>query len=75
MDVLWDGPTNAGVLFILTHGAGAPMDSALLTRITAGLVDRGHRVARFEFPYMAARRTGGGRVLPALHHGSAAGLA
>ncbi len=64
MDVLWDGPTNASVLFILTHGAGAPMDSALLTRVTAGLVERGHRVARFEFPYMAARRTGGGRGPP-----------
>lgn len=64
MDLLWDGPANAPIIFLLTHGAGAPMDSALLNRVTAGLTALGHRVGRFEFPYMAARRHGGGRRPP-----------
>src|SRR5688572_23793779 len=64
MDLLVDGPARAARTIILTHGAGAPMDSQLLTAVTAGLVEKGHRVARFEFPYMAARRHGGGRRPP-----------
>lgn len=43
---------------LLAHGAGAPMDSTWMEALTARL--RGHHidVRRFEFPYMAARRTG-----------------
>ncbi|MBI5497224.1 MAG: dienelactone hydrolase family protein [Deltaproteobacteria bacterium] len=61
---LCDGPEAAGALVLLAHGAGGPMDSALLTRLAGGLGGAGHRVVRFEFPYMAARRTGGGRRPP-----------
>jgi len=58
MDLLFDGPDDAGVTLLLAHGAGAPMDSTWMNT-TAGLLgDRGVRVARFEFAYMAARRTG-----------------
>jgi uncharacterized protein len=43
---------------VLAHGAGAPMDSPFLDYVAAGLVTRGLRVVRFEFPYMQARREG-----------------
>jgi predicted alpha/beta-hydrolase family hydrolase len=64
MNLLHDGPEDAPRVLILAHGAGGPMDSALLTRLTLGLAEKGTRVVRFEFPYMAARRTGGGRGMP-----------
>lgn len=54
---LTDGPKR-GPRLVLAHGAGAPMDSPFLERITAGLVERKIRVVRFELPYMAARREG-----------------
>ena len=56
MDFLWNGPED-GPLLVLAHGAGAPMDSAPLTALARGLAEEGLRVARFEFPYMRARRT------------------
>ena len=51
---------QGSVTLVLAHGAGAPMDSDFMEAITSGLVD-GYdvRVARFEFPYMAARREDG----------------
>jgi predicted alpha/beta-hydrolase family hydrolase len=58
MDLLFDGPEAARDRIVLAHGAGAPMDDPFLTAIAAGLGARGLRVARFEFPYMAARRSG-----------------
>lgn len=66
IDWLFDGPNpSAGApLFALAHGAGAPMDSPSLNALAAGLGAAGLRVARFEFPYMAARRTGGKRGAP-----------
>ena len=60
---LFDGPRH-GPLLALAHGAGAPMDSPFLAVMAAGLAERGLRVARFEFPYMRARREGGGRKAP-----------
>jgi predicted alpha/beta-hydrolase family hydrolase len=57
LDYLFDGPVE-GPPVALAHGAGAPMDSPFLARFAAGLAARGCRVARFEFPYMAARRRG-----------------
>ena len=51
----------AGPTVVLAHGAGAPMDSPSLNAIAAGLGDAGMRVARFEFPYMRARREGSRR--------------
>ena len=57
-DFLFDGPNNARVTILLAHGAGAPMDSASMNAVAKVLAAAGFRVARFEFAYMAARRTG-----------------
>ena len=57
-DFLFDGPEEARVTILLAHGAGAPMDSASMSATTKVLAAAGFRVARFEFAYMAARRTG-----------------
>lgn len=51
-------------MLVLAHGAGAPMDSAWMDTVAALLADRGIRVARFEFAYMAARREGARRPTP-----------
>ncbi len=56
---LWNGPVDGTQTLVLAHGSGAPMDSPFLETIASGLADRGVRVARFEFPYMHARRAGG----------------
>jgi predicted alpha/beta-hydrolase family hydrolase len=61
---LLDGPTDAEVTILLAHGAGAPMDSGSMTAATEALAKVGFRVARFEFNYMAARRTSGERKPP-----------
>lgn len=58
-DCLFDGPQDAPVTLALAHGAGAPMDSPFLNTVARGLSSGGVRVARFEFPYMRARRHGG----------------
>src|SRR5579863_2709666 len=60
---LFDGPPQ-GPTLVLAHGAGAPMDSPFLAAMAAGLAERGLRVARFEFSYMAARREGAGSKVP-----------
>lgn len=62
--MLWDGPADAGQVLLLAHGAGAPMDSPFMNGIAQRLAARGCRVARFEFPYMAARRDGDRRPPP-----------
>ncbi|MBM3509754.1 MAG: alpha/beta hydrolase [Alphaproteobacteria bacterium] len=56
-DFLLDGPAK-GKIVALAHGAGAPMDSPFMGAFAQGLAAEGWRVARFEFPYMAARRAG-----------------
>ena len=53
----WNGPQPAPRL-LLAHGAGAGMDSDFMSAVAAGLGQRGVRVARFEFAYMARRRSG-----------------
>ncbi|WP_064685664.1 alpha/beta hydrolase family protein [Rhizobium bangladeshense] len=55
---LLQGPQDAHYTILLAHGAGAPMDSTSMTAAAAALAGVGFRVARFEFAYMAARRTG-----------------
>jgi predicted alpha/beta-hydrolase family hydrolase len=64
MQILIDGPDDAPATLLLAHGAGAPMDSAGMTGISEALVQVGLRVARFEFGYMAARRSGSRRPPP-----------
>lgn len=67
---LIDGPAAAPATLLLAHGAGAPMDSPFMAAIATGLAQRGWRVVRFEFPYMARARLtgrrGGPDRLPAL---------
>lgn len=62
--MLLDGPAGARATLALAHGAGAPMDSPFLDSIARELASRGLRIARFEFPYMAARREDGRRRGP-----------
>jgi predicted alpha/beta-hydrolase family hydrolase len=61
---LVDGPDAAPATLLLAHGAGAPMDSPFLQTIATGLAERGWRVLRFEFPYMAQARRLGQRRAP-----------
>ncbi|MCC7366712.1 MAG: dienelactone hydrolase family protein [Dehalococcoidia bacterium] len=63
-ELLFDGPDEAEWTLVLAHGAGAPMDSAYMDAWAKGLAERGLRVARFEFPYMRARRETGGKRPP-----------
>ncbi len=66
---LWDpAPSRAdgseAPCLILAHGAGAPMDSAFMNRMAQHLAAGGVSVLRFEFPYMAQRRTGASKRPP-----------
>jgi predicted alpha/beta-hydrolase family hydrolase len=63
-DFLFDGPEDARVTILLAHGAGAPMDSASMNAVAKALAEQGFRVARFEFAYMASRRTAAGKKPP-----------
>ena len=60
-DFLTSGPSDAAWTLLLAHGAGAGMETPFLEQMSALLTARGIRVVRFEFGYMAARRTGGKR--------------
>jgi len=51
-------------LFIFAHGAGAPMDSEFMEQMAILLAEREIGVVRFEFPYMAQRRSGGSKRPP-----------
>lgn len=55
---LFDGPEHAETTILLAHGAGAPMDSPSLTAAAGFLAEENLRIARFEFGYMADRRSG-----------------
>jgi predicted alpha/beta-hydrolase family hydrolase len=61
---LTDGPEAAKATVLLAHGAGAPMDSAAMSNSAQALAQAGLRVVRFEFAYMAARRTSAARRPP-----------
>jgi len=63
-DFLINGPADAPASFVLAHGAGAPMDTPFMHQIAEGIAQAGFRVLRFEFPYMAGRRTGGSKRPP-----------
>ncbi len=59
-----DGPESAPRTVVLTHGAGSPADAPFLAAVAAGLGAAGHRVVRFELPYMRRRREDGRRRRP-----------
>ena len=63
MSFLSDGPENAPAL-LLAHGSGAPMDTPFMNEFTAFAVDSGIRIVRFEFEFMAGRRTTGKKRPP-----------
>ena len=58
-----DGPQGAPTL-VLAHGAVAGMHTPFMDFFAEGLAERGLRVARFEFPYMARARASGKREPP-----------
>ena len=58
------GPEVASATILFAHGAGAPMDSPAMTAIAEALAEHRLRVVRFEFTYMANRRTEGTRKPP-----------
>ena len=64
MNYLTDGPAGSPHVFLFAHGAGGAMDTPFMNRVARDLGERGIRVVRFEFPYMAARREGGRRGAP-----------
>lgn len=61
---LTDGPKGAGATILLAHGAGAPMDSPAMTAMATVLAGAGLCGARFEFDYMARRRSSAARKPP-----------
>jgi predicted alpha/beta-hydrolase family hydrolase len=63
-ELLYDGPKSAATTIALAHGAGAAMDTPYLAFFATGLAERGYRVVRFEFPYMAGFRKTGKRKPP-----------
>ncbi len=64
-DFLWTRPETPPVAtLLLAHGAGAAMDSAFMNKLAAALSSQGIAAARFEFAYMADRRTGGPKKPP-----------
>ena len=61
---LFTGPQDAPFTLLLAHGSGAPMDSPAMNAAASALAAEGLRIARFEFAYMAARRSEGSRRPP-----------
>lgn len=64
IDYLTTGPGGASPRLILAHGAGAAMTSPFLEGIAEALARHGVTVSRFEFNYMAQRRTAGTKRPP-----------
>ena len=59
IDLLIDGPPDAETTIALAHGAGVGFDAPFMNVVAVGLAERGVRVVRFEFDYMAKRRRDG----------------
>jgi predicted alpha/beta-hydrolase family hydrolase len=64
MNFLTTGPEEAEARVLLAHGAGAPMDTPFMNAFATALAEHGLRTFRFEFAYMASRRSGEGRKPP-----------
>jgi predicted alpha/beta-hydrolase family hydrolase len=64
MNFLVTGPEDPSARVLLAHGAGAPMDTPFMSSFAKTLAEGGIEVRRFEFAYMASRRTGEGRKPP-----------
>ena len=64
MNFMSNGPATAPLTVAFAHGAGAGMDSDFMAYFADALAQRGLRVARFEFPYMAERRASGRKRPP-----------
>ena len=62
--MLTDTAETPCATLLLAHGSGLPMDSPFMTDIAARIALGGVTVLRFEFPYMAERRTGGSKRPP-----------
>jgi predicted alpha/beta-hydrolase family hydrolase len=63
-DLIFDGPQDAAATVVLTHGAGAGMDTPFMETFAQGLAAQNLRVGRFEFPYMKMVRETGRRRPP-----------
>lgn len=61
---LVNGTPGAAKTILLAHGAGAPMDCPWMGQASEALAAEGFHVVRFEFEYMAGRRTLGIRKPP-----------
>lgn len=65
---LQNGPEAAldtnKVTILFTHGSGAPMDTDFMNYFAEKLGNQGHNIIRFEFPFMAERRTTGKKRPP-----------
>lgn len=64
MELLTNGDPRAPNHLVFAHGAGAGMESGFMEKFAAMLGGEAIAVHRFEFGYMAARRTGGSRRPP-----------
>lgn len=64
-DYLIQRPAQPRARLLLAHGAGAPMDSDFMNQMAERLCAQQLEVVRFEFPYMAERRSTGKRRPPA----------
>jgi uncharacterized protein len=64
LDVIREGASDAPARVLLAHGAGAGMEHAFLTRLSALLAGPDIEVIRFNFPYMSKRALDGKRRPP-----------
>ena len=64
IDILHNAAAEPRARILLAHGAMAPMDSAFMEALSGCLTAHNISVFRFEFAYMAGRRTGGKKRPP-----------
>ena len=64
MSIIENGPKDATLTVLLSHGAGVGIDTPFMNAIAEGLGSLGWRVKRFEFPYMVKSRERGKKSPP-----------